>query len=309
MKTVDRGNEVILCISMRHHGQVFLEELCRLGCRVVLLTLEDMREADWPQEAIEEIQTMPGGMTQEQIQNTVCYLARTRSLARIVALSASDANMAAALREHMRISGMGQTTVRYFTDVLAMRTKAARLGARVVAFAPILNYDDLRAFLENVPAPWILRPRDVVSGEGAQGMADSEQVWRALDVLGDRQSDFLLEQSIPGEIFTAYGICAEGKMQSNIVRAENANSQAEQVIRSAHAELIPALGMLRGAVRTRFLRSQATGTLYFLETIPEPGDAWTVESIEQTNGINLWREWARAEAAGLHDEAYPSSRT
>jgi len=304
MKTDDQGNEVVLCISTRNHGQAFLEELSRLGCRVVLLTLEELREADWPREAIEEIQTMPGGMTQEQIQNTVCYLARTRNFARIVALSASDVNIAAALREHMRISGMGQTTARYFSDVLAMRTKAARFGAGVAAFAPILNYDDLRAFLENVPPPWILRPRDVVSAEGAQAINDAEQVWHALEKLRDRQSNFLLEQSIPGEIFTAYGICAEGKMQFNLVRAENTDSRAEQVIRSAHAELIPSLGMLRGAVRSRFLRSAATGALYFLETIPEPGDAWTVESIEQTNGINLWREWARAEAAALRDEAY-----
>jgi len=304
MKTNSAGSETILCISTREQGHTMLRALAQLGCRITLLTLEDLQDAGWPHEALEEVQTMPGGMSPEQIRNTVTYLARTRNFSRILPLSGADMETAATLREHMRISGMGLTTTRYFTDVLAMRAKATYLGVRASAYAPILNYDDLRAFMESVPAPWLLRPRGVVSEIGGQTIQNSEQVWRALEELGDRQSDFLLEQSIPGEIFSVYGVCAGGKMRCNIVRADTencpaVNSHLERAIQATHAELISALGMVRGVVRTKFLRSEATDILYFLETVADPGGNGIVEAIEQTNGVNLWHEWARAEVAAM----------
>jgi hypothetical protein len=277
-----------------------LRELTRLGSRVVLLTLDTLRDAPWPSEILEDIQTMPAGLNQQQVTNTVTYLARTRRFARIISLTAADMTAAAALREHMRIPGMGITTTRSFRDRLTMRAKADKLGIRVPAYCAIFNYDDLRAYMETIPAPWLLQPRCVVSSADVQKLEDAEQVWRALDVLGDEQSNFLLEQALPGDVFSTTEIVAEG----NVVFAADPDHTGEvQELKSIAARLIPALGMVRGVTQTKFLRSHASGRMYFLETVGEAADASSADTIERC-GVSFGVEWARVEIAALRRESY-----
>jgi hypothetical protein len=57
----------------------------------------------------------------------VSHLAKNEGIDRLVPLDDFDLEMAASLREHLRIPGMGETTIRYFRDKLAMRARA--LGA------------------------------------------------------------------------------------------------------------------------------------------------------------------------------------
>ena len=47
--------------------------------------------------------------------NAVSYLARSQVIDRIVALDEFDIEMAASLREHLRIPGMGETTSQLFS--------------------------------------------------------------------------------------------------------------------------------------------------------------------------------------------------
>ena len=63
---------------------------------------------------------------------TACFLARTRLIDRIVPLDDYDVETAAALREHLRVPGMGDTTARYFRDKLAMRVQARDRGLQVL---------------------------------------------------------------------------------------------------------------------------------------------------------------------------------
>ena len=58
------------------------------------------------------------------IVQAVSHLARGKKSDRIVALDEFDMETAATLREHLRIPGMGLTTMRYFRDKLAMRMRA-----------------------------------------------------------------------------------------------------------------------------------------------------------------------------------------
>ena len=96
----------------------------------------------------------------------VSYLARTRVIDRVVALDDFDVELAAALREHLRLPGMGETTVRHFRDKLAMRMKAREAGINVPDFIHVLNYDALHRFMENTPAPWVLKPRSMAGAIG-----------------------------------------------------------------------------------------------------------------------------------------------
>ena len=144
-------SERILCISSYEKGQAFMRQCAAMGCHVVLLTVEKLKDADWPRDILEDVQTMPANLPLEAILRTVTYMARGWKFDRIVALDEFDMEIVAALREHMRIPGMGRTTTAHFRDKLAMRFEAQRGGALVPEFSPVLNYDDLRVYMENVP--------------------------------------------------------------------------------------------------------------------------------------------------------------
>src|ERR1035438_10522941 len=101
------SSERFLCIASYEKGQDFLRQCAEMGVKPTLLTLDKLREADWPRDALEEVATMPAGLTREQILNTVSWMARGRRFDRIIALDEFDLEMAAEIREHMRIPGMG----------------------------------------------------------------------------------------------------------------------------------------------------------------------------------------------------------
>ena len=125
------------------------------GSTVYLLTVEKLRDADWPRDQIDEIFFMPSLFNEQDMIYAVSYLARAHPLDRIVALDDYDVEMAASLREHLRIPGMGDTTARYFRDKLAMRVRAKDRGIRVPEFVHVLNYDRIRDFMGRVPPPCI----------------------------------------------------------------------------------------------------------------------------------------------------------
>ena len=71
----------ILCLSSFLKGQDFIRECKRLGCRVLLITVEKLREADWPRESIDDVFYMPDLYRREDVVHGVSYLARTEGIA------------------------------------------------------------------------------------------------------------------------------------------------------------------------------------------------------------------------------------
>src|SRR5256714_3899909 len=197
----DTRPHTILCISSYEKGQEFLRTCKAMGCRVLLLTVEKLRDAHWPRESIDEIFFMPEELPLEHLIFTVSYMARSQAIDRIVALHEFDMENVSALREHLRIPGMGLTTVRYFRDKLAMRARAKEAGLLVPEFVHVLNYENLRAFMSRVSPPWLLKPRSQASGIGMKKIHAENDRWPCLDHLGDQQSFYLLEQFVPGAVF------------------------------------------------------------------------------------------------------------
>jgi biotin carboxylase len=319
----EASREFVLCYTTYVKGQAFMRECAREGCRVLLVTLEKHREADWPRDVVEEIITMPEGLTVEQITNTISYLARGRRIDRIVALDEFDMEIAAHLREHLRLPGMGRTTTGYFRDKLAMRIKADQGGLLVPEFTGVINYDDLRVWMDKVPAPWLLKPRTEASAIGIRKVAQPEDVWRALDELGDRQSHFLLERFVPGDIFHVDSITWGGKVLFSAVsqygkppmqvmheggvfttRTIDRKSADAKALTELNARLVPELGMVRGVTHAEYIKSHADGRYYFLEVAARVGGAFIAELVEYANGLNLWAEWAKTEIAAMRGLAY-----
>lgn len=318
------GNpERILCIASYEKGADFMREAARLGCHVMLITTENLRNADWPQDVLNEFHCIPEHLTLQQLINTVTYLARSRKFDRIVALDEFDMEYVAFLREYMRIPGMGVTTTTHFRDKLAMRTEAQRNGILVPEFTSVVNYDDLRAFMSNVPAPWILKPRAEASAVGIRKIQDPEQVWRTLDELGDAQSRYLLERFVPGNIFHVDSITSErevlfaevnryGKPPFQVMHeggvfttrtVDRASAEARALV-ALNKKLVPALGMVRGVTHAEYIQADAGGRFYFLEIAARVGGAFIADLVQHATGINLWAEWARIEVANLRGETY-----
>jgi biotin carboxylase len=306
-----------LCITTYEKGQEFIRECKRQGCRVLLLTAETLRNADWPRESLDDVFYIPAELPVPEIVKAVTYLAREKKIERIVALDEFDMETAATLREHMRIPGMGLTTMRYFRDKLAMRMKALESGIRVPDFIPVLNHEDIRYYLDHVPGPWVLKPRSEASAIGIKKIESGEGLWPVLDELGDKQSSFLLEKFVPGDVYHVDSVVSEKAVVFSSVSRYGAppmavaqqggifttyllpgESQEAVSLRQLNRDLIRALGLVRGVSHAEFIGARSDGNFYFLECAARVGGAYICEMVEIATGINLWREWARIEIAG-----------
>src|SRR5206468_3546406 len=179
----------------------FIRECKRQGWQVILLTVTTLEHAKWPRESIDEVYYMPDLSKVEDVILGVSFLARSRVIDLIVALDDYDVPTAAALREHLRVPGMGDTTVRYFRDKLAMRLKAREHGIPVPGFVHVLNHDRIREYMDHVPPPWVLKPRSEASTIGIAKINTPEEFWSRIETLGDKQSFYLLERYIPGQVY------------------------------------------------------------------------------------------------------------
>jgi biotin carboxylase len=312
----------VLCITSYEKGQEFMRECKRQGCRVLLITVQSLENANWPRESLDDVFYMPDAYLREDIIKGVSYLARSVRIDRIVALDDFEIETGAALREHLRVPGMGDTTARYFRDKLAMRVKAQSSGILVPEFVHALNYDAMREYMERVPAPWVLKPRSEASAIGIRKVHRAEDLWPILDSLGDKQSFYVLEHFIPGDVYHVDSIVSENEIVFSvphkygappmdtaheggvfITRRLPSDGEEAQALQQINRELIQALGMVRGVTHAEFIRAHADGRFYFLETAARVGGANIAEVVEAATGVNLWAEWARIEI-GLDEKKY-----
>lgn len=311
--------KTILCIASYEKGQAFLRQAKKERWKVLLLTSKSLENADWPKDAIDDMYYIPDVNKEwkmEEVINGVSFLARSVHIDRIVALDDFDVEKAAALREHLRIPGMGDTTARYFRDKLAMRMKARESGINVPDFVGIINYDMIRDYLSKVPPPYVLKPRFQAGAIGIRKINSSDDLWKNLDDLGDKQSFYLLEKFVPGEIFhvdcilvnkqilfsivSKYGlppmeVAHEGRVFTT--RTIPFGSPDEMALQSLNTSVLPSLGLLHGVSHTEYIKGDADGKFYFLETSARVGGAHIVDLIEASTGLNLWAEWAKLETA------------
>ena len=320
----------ILCLASYFKGHDFIRECHRLGARVLLVARESMRDLEWPRESIDELLLIPDLTRRDHMINGVSWLARTESIDRIVPLDEFDLEMASTLREHLRVPGMGESTVRYFRDKLAMRMQAEERGVLVPEFVPVLNHARIREFFDRVPPPWFLKPRHSASAIGIKKISHPDELWPLLDALGDKQSFHLLERYVPGDVYHVDAIAWEGKVVFGeahgyfhppfdvyhggglfCTQTLDRHSAESTELLALNAQIVTALGMTRGALHTEFIRGRDDGRYYFLETAARVGGANIVALVEAATGLNLWREWARVEVASARGDDYapPVGRT
>jgi hypothetical protein len=304
----------ILCVASFFKGERFLERCHQEGARALLLTAENCLGEAWPRASIDEVFALPNFQDRRLIVNAVTYLARTRPFRRIVALDDFDVELVAFLRDHMRLEGLNESRARLFRDKLAMRTEARKLGIRVPEFTPIIWHDDVRHFLSNVPPPWLIKPRSQASAMGIQKHQNADDVWRAIEKLGDDQSLHLLERMVPGDLFHVDSLVADNRVVfaevnrysrplldvyqgGGVYSTQTAPRDRPEVtaLRAANEKVLIGFQLGRGASHTEFMKAHDDGELYFIETSARVGGACTAEMVEAATGVNLWSEWAKLE--------------
>lgn len=312
----------ILCLASYFKGTTFLTAVKNTGARVLLVTREKLQDEAWPRDDIDDIFFMPQLATQPDIIYAIAYLMRSEAIDRIVPLDDYDVPTAAALREHFRLPGLGQTTTRHFRDKLAMRLKAQDEGFKVPEFTAVFNYANLSNWMNRVPVPWLLKPRQEAGAMGIKQMDHPDEVWQKLNELGDQQSYFLLEQFVAGEVFHVDSIMWGGKVVFAlaheygrppidvahdggvfVTRTLPRSGKDSKALLAFNRKLLTAFGMVNGVSHTEFIRG-ADGDFYFLETAARVGGANIEQLVEAASGINLWAEWAKLEIAQVIGDDY-----
>lgn len=323
--------KTIVCISCYYKGYDFMDEMKKLGNKVILITSENLKEKDWPWHAIDEVFYMPeikpSVWNLDHLVQGFSYLMQTRKVHAVIALDDYDVEKAALIRETFRIPGMGQTTHRYFRDKLAMRQKAKDSGINVPEFTAVFNNDEVNAFADKVPAPWVLKPRSEASASGIKKLTSKDELWDALNSLGEERHLFLLESFKPGDvyhvdsltfnkeiIFTSASKYLAPPMQvsheGGVFRTKTLGRYSDefQALEKANAKVLSSFGLMNGATHTEFIRSKENGKYYFLETSSRVGGAHIPDLVEASTNINIWREWAKIEDALLRGKNYQISK-
>lgn len=312
-----------LCLASYYKGSDFMREAKRQGCRVYLLTLEKLRQEDWPHEALDDIFYMAELNRYPDILRAVSFLARERQIDRIIPLDDYDVETAARLREHLRVPGMGDTTARYFRDKLAMRVQSRDEGIPVPDFVHVLNHKQVHDFMQRVPAPWVLKPRSEAGSVGIKKIYQSQDLWSTVETLGDIQSYYLMEEYVAGPVYHVdsivydrnvlfsqahrYGVPPFAIWNHGGVFSSTSLDPADPDLGELLAlndRVIKAMGLVRGVTHAEFIKSEQDGKFYYLEMAARVGGANIDMLVEKATGINLWAEWVRLEIAYFQRRSY-----
>jgi biotin carboxylase len=323
--------KTIVCISCYYKGYDFMDEMKKLGNKIILVTSENLKEKNWPWHAIDEVFYMPemkpSVWNLDHLIQGFSHLMQTRKVDAVVALDDYDVEKAALIRENFRIPGMGQTTHRYFRDKLAMRQKAKDSGINVPEFTAVFNNDEVNHFADNVPAPWVLKPRSEASASGIKKINSKDELWNALDSLGEERHLFLLESFKPGDVYHVDSLTFNNEIvftsaskylsppmqvshEGGVFRSKTLGMQSDEykALKEVNAKVLSNFGLMNGATHTEFIRSRDDGKYYFLETSSRVGGAHIPDMVEASSNINIWREWAKIEDALLRGKHYEISK-
>lgn len=320
----------IVCIASFFKGNDFFEECRAAGWRVTLVTSEKLLSEAWSWESLSAVKTVAEGAKTEDYIRAVTNIAGTEPVDRIVGIDEFDVLTAAKAREHLQIEGMSGSYLLRFRDKLRMRRTAFAAKLPCPEFVGAFNPREINDFLENVPAPWIVKPRTEVNAFGIRKCVAREEVWRVLSELDarntwrDHPSQFLIERFVEGRVFHVDSVVAGGRVAASGVSVYGKTplsvsheggvfttsvlpykSRERRELERLNRQLLRSFEYKQGVAHAEFLQSSETGKFYLLEVAARVGGAFIADVLEAASGFNLWREWARLEMSGRENPYKP----
>jgi biotin carboxylase len=203
-----------------------------------------------------------------------------------------------------------------------MRNIADEAGIACPDFTSVFNHQEIGAFLERVPGPWIVKPRYEVSAFGIRKCETKDEVWQVLTDLDNRHnwrdhpSQFVLEKFIAGNVYHVDSIVEKGKVLAAGVSKYGTppfsvthyggvfttsivsyKSKKRKELEKLNQQLLTAFDYERGVSHAEFLESEEDGKFYLLEVACRVGGAYIANALEHACNFNLWREWAKLETS------------
>ena len=173
-----------------------------------------------------------------------------------------------------------------------------------------------------VEAPWIIKPRTLAGSEGIQKIYEQETLWHKLEELGDEQSNYLMEDFVPGEVFHVDSLSWKGEVIFSLVsqygapplamlqgqgifstRVLSRDSQEARALTQLNEKLLKSFGRDYGPTHSEFIRGE-DGEYRFLETSARVAGGNIERNIECATGLKIWQETARMELADFRGEEY-----
>ncbi len=312
----------IVCIASEHKGNEFLEEAHGRGWHVTLVTRKKLLDSPWAWTALNDVKTVDDDADVHEYVRAVTNIAGSRAVDRVVGLDEFDVLTAAMVREHLNLPGMSCSHALRFRDKLTMRRIAANAGIACPEFTGAFTAQQINQFLNDVPAPLIVKPRHEVSAFGIRKCETEGEVWDVLTDLDgrnnwrDHPSQFLIERFIEGRVYHVDSVVEGGKVHacgvsqygttpfkvshyggvftSSIVPYRSDERKQLELLNRA---LLMAFKYDRGVSHAEFLQSDVDGQFYLLEVACRVGGAYIANVLEHACGFNLWREWAKLETA------------
>jgi biotin carboxylase len=310
----------VICLATYFKGGDFIRECKRLGSHVILITKEKMLHEDWPHDSLDDVIAVPNDADPALMIDLASFIARKRKPDRVVALEEFDVMTAALMREHLCLPGLSSSNAKTFRDKFRMAEAAKTAGVILPEFVPLINTDEIGAFMERVPPSWIIKPRSDVSAIGIRKVNNADEVWGLVHEMNEREnlreraSYYLLAQFIPGEVFHVDSIVNNNRVVfaganrygrpplevahgggAYVSRTVAHGSDNEKQLLAINRKLIKALKLECGAAHAEFIKGDADERFYFLEIAARVGGAYIADVLEAASGLNLWREWARME--------------
>jgi len=310
----------IICLATYFKGVDFIRECKAHGCHVVLITKEKMLQEDWPRDSLDDLIAVPNDAGPALFIDLVAFLSKKMKIDRVIALEEFDVVTAALIREHLCLPGLSSSRAKIFRDKLSMAVHSRRAGITLPDFVPLINREEVGTFMERVPGPWVIKPRSDVSAIGIRKVEQSDEVWRAMDEMNEREnlreraSYYVLARFIPGEVFHVDSVVNGGKVVFSGVNRYGRppmqvahgggayvsqtllrGSADEKTLTDVNKKLIKGLRLQRGTTHAEFIKSDTDGKFYFLEIAARVGGAYIADVLEAASGINIWREWAKIE--------------
>jgi hypothetical protein len=244
---------------------------------------------------------------------------------RVIALWEPAVILAAKLREALGIPGMGVAQSRLFRDKELMKDAVAQAGLRVPRYARADSAHTVRAAVEQVGYPAIVKPIDGAGSMDTFRIDDAAQLEQVLGRLG-HVPEVAVEEFIDGEEFTYDTVCANGTIlyehvgyyrpRPLVARSTEWISPQTLSLRDLDTPwvkdgvalghgVLKALGFETGYTHMEWYR-KADGEVVFGEIAARPAGARTVDLMNFNADIDLFRGYAEAEICGTFtQEASP----
>lgn len=312
----------IVCIASEQKGDEFLDEAQNAGWHVTLVTRKRLLDSPWLWTAINDIKTVDDNAQPVDYVRAVTNIAGSTPVDRVVGLDEFDVITAAMAREHLGLPGLTSSYLRRFRDKLTMRDIASQAGIACPEYIGAFNREQIDKFLNEVPPPWIVKPRHEVSAFGIRKCETADEVWNVLNDLDkrnnwrDHPSQFLVERFVEGKVFHVDSVVEGGKVRAcgvseygttpfNVSHYGGVFTSYTLPYRSNDRKQLEVLNRLlllafeydRGVSHAEFLQCRDTGVFYLLEVACRVGGAYIANVLEHASGYNLWREWAKLETA------------